>query len=623
MSFMFNPYPYDDPHAYNRLDTAGLKLSEAIAGSPAAAAAAGMRAAEIAEEKGRCVIAVDGYSAVPIDVFCNLMEQYFHLQMIPAVSVETESLWIGAGEAENMLAGNLPEDREKDPVLLYGKLYEGTYEDFFDGTKLSGAVERIEEFKKSGSGVLIIWGYGALCDTLRRFCDLKIYLDATPKETMLRLKRGTYRNIGAVYAMGFKQMARRCYYVDFELAAKLRFRLLREKQLDGYVIADDPEEMTWLPFELVESIFSRAMEYPLRCKPVYLEGVWGGYYVQKLRSLPKEMKNCAWVFDMIPMEVSIVLELAERRFEFPFYTMVQSQGEKLMGKRSVDTFGYYFPVRFNYDDTYHSNGNMSIQCHPDADYVTANNGELGRQDESYYIVEAGPGARTYLGFKEDADVEEFVAETRRSEKDGRPVDYENYIYSVESKPGIQVMIPAGTIHASGRNQVILEIGSLTVGSYTYKMYDYVRKDLDGNPRPIHTYHGDRVLKRGHKGRWVEENLINGGKRSVRKGEDWEEFVVGEHELLYFSLRNERFVREIVDDTRGDFHVLALVDGEQVKICSRTNPDHFFLQNYMDIVVIPADFGPYEIINMKPGTTCIEHKTMLKERTENTKDRGAE
>lgn len=620
---MFNPYPYDDPNAFNRLDTTGLKLSDAIAGSPAAAKAAGREAAKMIEENRRCVIAIDGYSATPVDVFCNLMEQQFHLQMIPAVSVEIESLWIGEGEAENMLAGHLPEDREKDPVLLYGKLYEGRYEDFFDKVKLQAAVDWVEEFKKSGDGVLILWGYGALCDTLRHFCDIKIYLDATPKETMLRLKCGAYRNIGAAHALSFKQMARRCYYVDFELAAKLRFGLLREKELDGYVIADNPEEMTWLPFELAEAIFSRAMEYPLRCKPVYLEGVWGGYYVQRLRSLPKEMKNCAWVFDMIPMEVSIVFELAEKRFEFPFYTIVQSQGEKLMGRRSVDTFGYYFPVRFNYDDTFHSNGNMSIQCHPDADYVTANHGELGRQDESYYIVEAGPGARTYLGFHGDIDVEEFVAETRRSEKNGTPVDYQKYIYSVESKPGTQLMIPAGTIHASGRNQVILEIGSLTVGSYTYKMYDYVREDLDGNRRPIHTYHGDHVLKRGYKGRWVEENLVNGGKRLVRKGEDWEEYVVGEHELLYFSLRNEQFVGKIQDDTRGDFHVLALVDGEQVKICSRTNPNHFFMQNYLDIVVIPADFGSYEIINMKQGTTCIEHKTMLKQWPEDTADRGAE
>ena len=70
-------------------------------------------------------------------------------------------------------------------------------------------------------------------------------------------------------------MARRCYYVDFEVAAKLRFTLLHEKQLDSYVIANDALSMSLLPASLLESIFARAMEYPLRCKPVYLEGVWG------------------------------------------------------------------------------------------------------------------------------------------------------------------------------------------------------------------------------------------------------------------------------------------------------------------------------------------------------------
>ena len=53
---------------------------------------------------------------------------------------------------------------------------------------------------------------------------------------------------------------------------------------------------------------------------------------------------------------------------------------------------------------------------------------------------------------------------------------------ISAKPGLQVMLPAGTIHSSGRNQVILEIGSLTIGSYTYKMYDYLRLDFDGKQR---------------------------------------------------------------------------------------------------------------------------------------------
>ena len=53
---------------------------------------------------------------------------------------------------------------------------------------------------------------------------------------MLRLKRGEYRNIGAKKALAFKRMARRCYYVDFEVAAKLRFTLLHEKQLDSCLL---------------------------------------------------------------------------------------------------------------------------------------------------------------------------------------------------------------------------------------------------------------------------------------------------------------------------------------------------------------------------------------------------
>ena len=68
--------------------------------------------------------------------------------------------------------------------------------------------------------------------------------------------------------------------------------------------------------------------------------------------------------------------------------------------------------------------------------------------------------------------------------------FEKYINAVPSIPGTQVMIPAGTVHASGRNQVILEIGSLTVGSYTYKLYDYLRADLlvEGDTLRIFSVH---------------------------------------------------------------------------------------------------------------------------------------
>ena len=129
---------------------------------------------------------------------------------------------------------------------------------------------------------------------------------------------------------------------------------------------------------------------------------------------------------------------------------------------------------------------MSIQVHSGAKYNQEHFGELGRQDESYYVVVAGQDAKTFVGFRDDADTEQFIRDIKLADTEYKPVDYLKYVSCEDSKPGLQVMLPAGTIHSSGRNQVVLEIGSLTIGSYTYKLYDYLRADLDGKPRPIHT-----------------------------------------------------------------------------------------------------------------------------------------
>ena len=143
------------------------------------------------------------------------------------------------------------------------------------------------------------------------------------------------------------------------------------------------------------------------------------------------------------------------------------------------------------------------------------------------------------------------------------------------------------------------------------MYDYLRRDLDGNPRPIHSYYGALNLDHNMREDYVYKNLVNGGKRTLRSGDGWEEYVVGECDHLYFSLRNEKFVDKIEDDTKDDFHVLTLVDGEEVEIRSKRDPSLSFVQKFLEIVVVPASMGEYEIINRRPGTVIVEHKTLLK------------
>lgn len=607
MSFMFNPHPYDDLTAINRPKLSDETKNAIISGVVSSAKYICDAMVKRLQERGSCVAAFDGYAGADFSQFINLASQMLKLNKVDFEMVDISTVYKSSKVIEEQLKDYLPTNRVVDPVLLFGKIYKGDFEDFFDMEALNKLINCIKENKNK---VIIVYGIGSCAKTLQDFYDIITYLDVTPKQVSLRAKNGLFKNIGDDEARPFKELMRRCYYVDFELAAHLRGNLLKAGKIDNYIMSDNPDNIKLIPKKALDEILSSLAKYPFRCKPVYLEGVWGGEYVRKIRKLPKEMKNCAWAFDLIPLEVSILVEAGDNLLEFPYFTFVQKEGEAIMGKECVEKFGGYFPIRFNYDDTFHSSGNMSIQVHPVDKYVKENNGEFGRQDESYYVVAIGHGAKTYLGFKEDADVDEFIREVKKSEKEFTPVDYEKYVNSVPSTPGIQFMIPAGTIHASGRNQVVLEIGSLTVGSYTYKMYDYLRADLDGVPRPIHTYHGERVVDRTRKTGWVKENLVQ-PPRKVRGGDGWAEYIVGEHDLLYFSLRRLEFEKEIEDDTNGKFHVLTLVDGEKVLVQSLENPELCYTPNYLDVIVVPASIGKYVIKNLGVGPVCI-HKTMLKD-----------
>ena len=610
MSFMFNPHPYDDPTAINRPKLSQEVINSIVSGTKEAA---GHLTNVIIKklEKGNVVVALDGYTGAQFDQIINLLSQNLKFKSIEVEAFDVRNLLKSTDELDGLFAENLKVDKEKDPVSLYGKLFKGSYEDVFDAEKMAQFEASVREFKNGGGQkIFIVSGFGCTIRQLRSNYDLVCYFDVTPKEVMLRARKGMFANLGDSMAKPIKALLRRCYYIDFELAGHLRWELIKNNAVDYYVASNKLDNLQLIPRESFNAVTSALVKCPLRCKPVYIEGVWGGHYVKKLRNLPASVINVAWAFDLIPLEVSIVVEAGSQLIEFPFFTFVQKEGASLMGTDCVKKFGGYFPIRFNYDDTYHSNGNMSIQVHSGHNYNVENYGEFGRQDESYYIVATGHGAKTYVGFNEGIDPKEFIAEAKISEKAFTPIDYQKYVNHVESVPGVQVMLPAGTIHSSGRNQVILEIGSLSVGSYTYKMYDYLRADLDGIPRPIHTYHGEKVLRKERTTSWVKENLVQ-KPRLVESGNGWAEYIVGEHDLLYFSLRRLEFEKEIEGNTNGKFHVLTLVDGEKVQVQSLDNPELSYTQNYLDVVVVPANMGRYVVKNLGNQPVCI-HKTMLKD-----------
>lgn len=611
---MFNPHPYDDPTAINKPAISNDIINSVVAGTRDVGGYIGNLLVEkVTQNKGAdVIISLDGYVSAQWSQTINLISQVLKLNNIGLETIDVSSVFKDSEKLYEQFEENLALDKEKDPISLFGKLFHGSFEDLFEDQKLEALISKLEVLKSgfgNNRGVTIVYGCGSAIKALRSVYDYIFYYDVTPKRVVLRAKDGLFSNLGETISSPFRTLMRRCYYIDFEVTGHLRRELLNTDAIDFYVTSDDLDNLKLIPKISFNSIMASLVKSPMRCRPVYLEGVWGGHYITKLRNLPESMKNCAWVFDLIPLEVSIVVEAGKNELEFPFFTFVQKEGEALMGAETVKKFGGYFPIRFNYDDTYHSSGNMSIQLHSGEEYNKKHYNEFGRQDESYYIVATGHGAKTYVGFNDDVDPDEFVREAKKSEKEFTEIDYKKYINSVDSKPGVQVMLPAGTIHSSGRNQVILEIGSLTIGSYTYKMYDYLREDFDGKPRPIHSYHGERVLRKDANETWVKENLIQ-QPQLVRSGSGWAEYIVGEHDLLYFSLRRLEFEKTIEGDTDGKFHVLTLVDGEKVLVQSLDNLELSYTQNYLDVIVVPANMGKYKITNLGNQPVCV-HKTMLK------------
>ena len=617
---MYNPFPFDDPRPVNRPELSEKTVKSIISGGNQNVVKKFVATLADRAAKEGVVMALDGYTTANWTVFVNLIARECCLLGLGFEAIDANAATLKSGkEIDAIIDPLLIWDTKIDPTLLYGKVYKGGYQGLMDEARTEAFKKAVPASRQAGK-ISVVYGYGSLIPELRELYDVKVFFDLTPMKSMLRIRRGEYSNLGKERPGIINRTIRRCYYCDFECAVRNRHELWENNVPDWYVLDNDPQNLQLMPFGTFSDICAQLVKYPFRAKPCYLEGVWGGSYMKKLRNLPDEMRNAAWVFDFIPMEVSVVVEAGDEKLDINYCSFVHKEGVNLMGEDCVKKFEGYFPIRFNWDDSYHSTGNMSIQCHSGGEYNVKNYNEFGRQDESYYVVVTGHDAKTFIGFRDDADIPQFFRDIEAADTEHKPCDYMKYVSYEESKPGLQVMLPAGTIHSSGRNQVILEIGSLTIGSYTYKMYDYLRLDFDGKQRPIHTRLGEENVRQDRRYSVIHDpespEYIVQKPRLAASGEGWEEYILGENPQVYFSLRRLEFEKKCEQDTGGKlFHVLTLVDGDAVRVRSVRHPERYFDLQFMDIVCVPADMGRYVIENLGREPVMV-HKTCLREGYQN-------
>ncbi|SCL88850.1 class I mannose-6-phosphate isomerase [Sporanaerobacter sp. PP17-6a] len=614
MSFMFKPLAYDDMSAVNKIDLPREVKESLVVGNDKVGISIAKHCIENMKNNGYS-LAIDGYVSAEFDVVLEGIREYCKKRNIKLITINIKDYYKSETEIDELTKESLPLNYDDDPVLLFGKLFKGSMDDIMDQDKLNPLYGVL---KKKNEGITVVYGLGSAIKNIRNLCDAVAYIDVTPKVAAIRAREKRFANIGDKNPREFNLLMRRNYFVDFEIVFKLREELLNEYGIDFYILGNDDNNYMLMDGSSLETVLETLVHYPFRAKPVYLEGIWGGEYIRKIRNIPQNISsNIAWIFEFIPMETSIVVDIDGNYVDIPFYTFVQKKGLSMMGQKCFDEFDGYFPIRFNYDDTWHSDGNMSIQVHPDEDFVMDNYNELGRQDEAYYVIATGHGAKTYSGFKGDG--KELLELAKKSERDHQDINYQKYVNSVESVPGKQIMIPAGTIHASGRNQFILELGSLTLGSYTYKIYDYNRKDKEGKFRPIHTKNAERVLHFERDSEWVRQNIVI-EPILISESQDYKEYIVGRTDLMYYQTNRIELNThgKYEGNNNGQFTVITLVDGEEIEVYSKSNPKFRFTQKYLEIVTIPATIDDY-VIEAKGYQPVVIHKTFLRDNYTRYKD----
>lgn len=212
---------------------------------------------------------------------------------------------------------------------------------------------------------------------------------------------------------------------------------------------------------------------PLKFENILKSIIWGGDQICKFKDITPRLDGIgeSWEISQVEGNVSVV---ADGEYKGKALTEVmQKEGAALMGKHVSEKYGETFPLLIKFID---ARDNLSIQVHPDDELAAARHNSLGKT-EMWYVISATEGAGLYSGFSQQITPEEYV---KRVEN--------NTITDVLSfhkvKSGDVFFLPAGRIHAIGKGIFIAEIQQSS--NITYRIYDYNRKDKNGNTRELHT-----------------------------------------------------------------------------------------------------------------------------------------
>jgi mannose-6-phosphate isomerase class I len=530
-----------------------------------------------------CMICVECYpGTLDIEIITSLKHR-----LKPVLVIYASEAYRRAAALRSMFTKDLTED----PV--FGRMNEARILDFFDPALLASLTDRLLR----ATGRVLVVGTGASLLIPHPSC--LIYADMARWQIQLRQRNNLVGNLGLnnlTDQAGEKY--KRAFFLDWRAADRLKREVM--PGCDFVLDTNMQNAPKMISREVFFSSLDQTVRQPFRLVPFFDPGPWGGQWMREKFDLPKEVPNYAWCFDCVPEENSLVLGFGDHRFETPAQNLVLFKPTPLMGEHVFKRFGRDFPIRFDMLDTM-KGGNLSLQVHPLAEYIRANFGMNYTQDESYYLLDAGPDAVVYLGTKPGTDPVEMESDLQRAQQGDFIFPAEKYANRVPAKKHDHFLIPAGTLHCSGANSMVLEI-SATPYIFTFKLWDWGRLGLNGRPRPIHIEHGIRNIQWERVTSWVHEQLVN--QITVLKEEaGWKEERTGLHAAEFIETRRHWFRQKVEHDTCGTVHVLNLVEGSGVMVESPANRFGPFAVHYAETFVVPAEVGRYTIFPVTEDELC--------------------
>lgn len=213
--------------------------------------------------------------------------------------------------------------------------------------------------------------------------------------------------------------------------------------------------------------------YPLKFDPILKERLWGGTKLKDVLGKPiqSDITGESWEISTVEGDVSVVSNgnLAGKSL----VDLIDEYGAAFLGKSVMERFGKEFPILIKFID---AKLDLSIQLHPNDQLAKERHNSFGKT-EMWYIMDADEDAKLIVGFNRDVEKAEYI----KSLENDTLLDLLNYETVTE---GDTFFINTGKIHAIGAGVLLAEIQQTS--DITYRVFDFNRRDREGNLRELHT-----------------------------------------------------------------------------------------------------------------------------------------